>query len=224
VTTVPLLAALLLPLAAGVPDPPDGGRVVDQVVAVVATRGREARVVTLTKVVEEGRIALVSRGGIEAAFAPLDGDVLRASLDWYVDQLLLHEEAVRLQVFEVDRAAAQSELARFKGEFASPAGFKAFLHEIAATEEDLTAILRRSLRVRRYLESRLGRLGPSKGEVEAWYAAHQDEYAGRPLSEVSDGIAARLASARADAETKALLADLRGRADIRVLVDLGARP
>ena len=61
-------------------------------------------------------------------------------------------------------------------------------------------------------------------QLESFYAAHATEYGGRPLSEVSDEIAARLAAARADAETKALLADLRGRADIRILVDLGARP
>jgi hypothetical protein len=60
--------------------------------------------------------------------------------------------------------------------------------------------------------------------VEAWYQAHASEYGGRSLSEVSDEIAARLAASRADAETRALLADLRNRADIRILVDLGARP
>jgi hypothetical protein len=194
------------------------------VVAVVATRGREARVVTRSKVAEEGRIALVSRGGIEAASAPLDGMVLRASLDWYVDQILLHDEAVRLQVFEVERDAALAELARFKAAFATPGAFKAFLHAIDATEEDLTTTLRRSLRVRRYLESRLGRLRPGAREVEAWYQAHASEYAGRTLPEVADEITARLAASRADAETKTLLADLRNRADIRILVDLGAGP
>lgn len=219
-----LAAILLVPLAAAGVDAPDGGSVVDEVVAVVATRGREAHVITRSKVAEEGRIALVSRGGIEAATGVLDGAVLRASLDWYVDQLLLHEEATRLQVFEVDREAALAELARFKAEFRSPQDFKGFLFEIDATEEELAAILRRSLRVRRYLESRLGRIRPSPREIEAWYAAHVSDYGGRPLAEVTDEISARLASGRADTETKALLADLRGRADIRVLVDLGARP
>jgi hypothetical protein len=223
-TKCAILAALLVPLAAGGVDAPSGGRVVDEVVAVVATRGREASVVTLSKVAEEGRIALVSRGGIEAASAPLDGTVLRASLDWYVDQLLLHEEAVRLKVFEVDREAAVAELARFKAEFATPKDFKAFLFAIDATEEDLATTLRRSLRVRRYLESRLGRLRPAPREVEAWYQAHASDYVGRTLPEASDEIATRLASSRADAETKALLADLRNRADIRILVDLGAGP
>ena len=219
-----LVAVLLAPLAAGATDIPAGGRVVDSVVAVVAARGREARVVTLSKVTEEGRIALISRGGIEAATAVLDGAVLRASLDWYVDQLLLHEEAVRLQVFEVERDAAVAELARFKAEFATPLEFKAFLFEIDATEEELTSTLRRSLRVRRYLESRLGRLRPTPRDIEAWYQAHAAEYGGRPLAEVTEEIAARLSAARADGETKALLADLRRRADIRILVDLSARP
>jgi hypothetical protein len=219
-----LVAVLLAPLAAVAVEPPGGGRVVDEVVAVVASRGRDARVVTRTKVAEEGRIALVSRGGIEAAFAPLDGAVLRASLDWYVDQLLLHEEAVRIQVFEVDPDAAVAELKRFKAEFATAKDFKAFLHQIDATEEELTSTLRRSLRVRRYLESRLGRLRPTTREIEAWYEAHAADYGGRPLAEVTDEITARLTAARADVETKALLRDLRGRADIRILVDLDADP
>ena len=218
-----LVAVLIAPLAAGAADIPAGGRVVDTVVAVVATRGRDARIITLSKVAEEGRIALVSRGGIEAATSVLDGAVLRASLDWYVDQLLLHEEAVRLQVFEVDRDEAVAELTRFKAEFATPREFKAFLFEIDATEEELTATLRRNLRVRRYLESRLGRTRPAPRDVEAWYQAHSAEYQGRPLTQVDEEITARLTAARADAETKALLADLRRRADIRILVDLGAR-
>jgi hypothetical protein len=223
--------ALALAAAGGAATPfpgrtaePPGGQIVDQVVAVVGTRAGEARVITLTKVTEEGRIALVSRGGTEAAFARLDGAVLRASLDWYVDQLLLHDEAVRLQVFEVDQATALAELARFKAEFPDPKNYKAFLVEIDVGEEDLLASLRRSIRVRRYLESRMGRLRASPGEVAAWYAAHAAEFGGRTLAEVSDEIAARLSASRADAETKVLLADLRGRADIRVLVDLGARP
>jgi hypothetical protein len=207
------------------PEPrPPGGRIVDEVVAVVGTRAGEARVITLSTVAEEGRIALVSRGGTEAAFAPLDGAVLRASLDWYVDQLLLHEEAVRLQVFEVDAAAVQAELTRFKGEFRRPADYQAFLVAIDATEDDLAAILRRTLRVRRYLDSRLGRLRASPKEIEAWYRSHPEEVAGRSLDEVSDQIAVRLATARADAETRGLLAELRARADIRILVDLGSRP
>lgn len=217
------LLLLLAPLAAAA-QTPAGGRVVDEVVAVVATRGQEARIVTLSRVAEQGRIALVSRGGVDAAFAPLDGAVLKASLDWYVDQLLLHDEAARLQVFEVEPGEARAELDRFRAAFRSPRDFAAFLAAIDATEEELSATLRRMLRVRRYLESRLGRLRPSSADVEAWYRAHAADYGGRPLADVQDEIRARLVAARADAETRGMLADLRSRADIRILVDLGARP
>jgi hypothetical protein len=40
---------------------------------------------------------------------------------------------------------------------------------------------------------------------------------------VTDEIAARLSAGKAATETRALLADLRSRADVRILVDLGAR-
>ena len=219
-----LVLAALVPLLSAAAEVPSGERVVDEVVAVVATRGREGRVITLSQVAEEGRIALVSRGGVEAAFAPLGGAVLRASLDWYVDQILLLDEAVRLQVFEVDRAAAQAELTRFKAAFRSPKDFQAFLYQIDSSEDDLTNVLRRSIRVRRYLESRLGRTRPSARDIQAWYDAHATEYGGLPLADVKDDVASRIIAARADSETKALLAELRSRADVRILVDLGARP
>jgi hypothetical protein len=86
------------------PGAPPEGRLVEEVAAVVRPRSGEARVITLTKVSEEGRIALVSHGGLDAAFRPLDAAALRASLEYYIDQVLLHEEAVRLNIFEVDRA------------------------------------------------------------------------------------------------------------------------
>jgi hypothetical protein len=103
---VPGAAAAGSPVPAPPVTPPAGGRLVEEVAAVVRPRAGEARIITLTKVAEEGRIALVAHGGLDAAFRPLDGAALRASLEYYIDQLLLHEEAVRLNIFEVDRAEA----------------------------------------------------------------------------------------------------------------------
>ena len=59
------------------------------------------RVVTLTKLVEEARIALVSRGATAAATGPLDRAALRAALEWLLDQMLVADEAARLQLDEV---------------------------------------------------------------------------------------------------------------------------
>lgn len=174
---------------------------------------------TLTKVAEEGRVALVSRGGLEAAFRPLDAGAMRASLDWYVDQLLLAAEAVRLRVFEVDRPDALAALARFKEVFPRSDDYRAFLHELDITEEELLGTLRRMLRVRRYLESRLGRIRVSDGEAEAWYRGHPSAFGGAPFANVKDAVKARMVEDRVDAETRSLLADLRARSEIRVLYD-----
>lgn len=197
------------------------GRIVEEVVAVVRPRTGEPRVITLTKVSEEGRIALVSHGGLEAAFRPLDAAALRASLEYLIDQILLHEEAVRLKIFEVDRADAQAALARFQAVFARPEDYQAFLHSLDVTEEELLSVLRRVVRVRRYLESRLGRLRPSDAEAEAWYRAHAGEFGGQPYAAVRETVVGRMVDERADAEAKGVIADLRSRADIRVLVTFG---
>lgn len=193
------------------------GRVVEEVVAVVRTAGGEARVVTLTRVDEAGRIALVSRGGLEAAYRPLDAAALQASLEWYIDQVLLHDEAARLDVFDVDRAEAAAALARFKDVFPRPEDYRAFLASLEIDEEELQDVLRRMLRVRRYLESRLGRIRVSEADLEAWHRRHPGEFGGRPLAEVRESVRARVVDERVDAETRAILADLRARSDIRVL-------
>lgn len=199
------------------PSEPVPGGVVEEVVAVVRPPGGEARVITLTKVAEAGRIALVSRGGLEAAYRPLDAAALHASLEWYVDQVLLHDEAARLDVFEVDRADALASLARFREVFPRPEDYRAFLAALEIDEEELLGVLRRMLRVRRYLESRLGRVRVTDPDAEAWYRRHAAEMGDRPLAEVKDVVRARIVEERVDAETRALLADLRSRSDIRVL-------
>ena len=95
--------------------PPARGQpaLVEEVVAVVRGPGApKARIVTLTRLEEEARIALVSRGAIGAAVAPLDRAALRAALVWLVDQTLLGDEAARLQVFEVEQADLDAEVQR----------------------------------------------------------------------------------------------------------------
>jgi hypothetical protein len=161
---VPSLAAALL-LAAAAPAtaeaaeaarPGDGGwRIREEVVALVRGPGAaQPRALTLTRLEDEARIALVSRGATAAADAPLDREVLRAALDWLVDQTLLGDEATRLQVIDVEPAEVEAELRRFQERFADAAAYRAFLDRLELPEEELDAILHRTLRVARYVESR----------------------------------------------------------------------
>jgi hypothetical protein len=197
--------------------------VVEEVVAVVRNpAGAPPRIVTLTKLVEEARIALVARGATEAATRPLDAAALRAALEWHLDELLVADEAARLAVEEVDRAAVEGELRRFEARFASPAAYRAFLAATELTEEEVAATLARGLRVRRYVERRVGRaVRVTDDEVDAWLRARGAEPAEGPAR---DAARARLAEERAEAHVKELLAELRARADVRILDPLRGAP
>src|SRR5512138_642935 len=122
-------APLLLALALAAPSPTPA-RVVDEVVAVVRNpASAPPRAVTLSKLTEEARIALVSRGATAAATGPLDAAALRAALDWLLDQMLLADDAARLRLDEVPREDVLGELRRFQAQFPSPQGYARFLRE-----------------------------------------------------------------------------------------------
>jgi hypothetical protein len=213
VAMFPLLAAALL--AAQAPAPRDA-RVVEEIVAVVRNPpGAAPRVVTLTKLAEEARIALVSRGAVDAASRPLDAEALRAALDWLLDQMILADEAARLGLEEVDRDAVGAALRRFRGQFPSPAAYARFLETSELTEEELSATLARMVRVERYVQSRVGRAARvSDEEVTRYLEAHGARADPGPAR---DAARAQLEEEQVRAQVGALLAELRGRADLRVL-------
>ncbi|BDG08059.1 SurA N-terminal domain-containing protein [Anaeromyxobacter paludicola] len=219
--------ALFLALAAGPAparpaDPPAAPLPADEVVAVIRTStGAPPTVVTLSRLGEEARIALVSRGALGAAAAALDRPALRAALDWLVDQTLLSDEAARLDVFRVEPAEAAAEVRRFQERFPSLAEYRAFLARNDLAEEELAAVLRRTLRVERYVQGRLSRAARvTDAEVEAAWR-ERPELARRPLDQQRAAIRARLAEDRTRAELRALLGELRARAEVRLLDPLG---
>ena len=213
VAMFPLLAAALL--ATQAPAPRDA-RVVEEIVAVVRNPpGAAPRVVTLTKLAEEARIALVSRGAVDAASRPLDAEALRAALDWLLDQMILADEAARLGLEEVDRDAVGAALRRFRGQFPSPAAYARFLETSELTEEELSATLARMVRVERYVQSRVGRAARvSDEEVTRYLEAHGARADPGPAR---DAARAQLEEEQVRAQVGALLAELHGRADLRVL-------
>lgn len=214
----PLLLLALLPLgpaAARAAPPLRDPQIVEQVVAVVRTpASTQPRVITLTRLQEEARIALVSRGATGAAEGDLDAPALSAGLEWLIDQILLLDEVVRLQVFEVERSDVLEELRRFQARFASAAAYRAFLTRCDVTEEELLVVLRRTLRVQRYVDSRVSGAGRVR---DADVDRYLQERGLDPRAAVRDTIRAELAERRTQREVKALLAELRSRATIRVL-------
>ncbi|MBK9518844.1 MAG: hypothetical protein IPO09_16135 [Anaeromyxobacter sp.] len=208
-----VLAMLLLSTLAA---PPVEGRVVERIVAVVRNpAGAAPRPLTLTRLVEEARVALVGQGALEAAEAPLDEAALRAALRWLVDQWLVADEAARLKVDDVAREDAQAALRRFRDRFAGEEAYRRFLARADLAEEEVAQSLLRDLKVRRYLDSRVGRSARvTEAEVDAALAA---QGAGGGDEAARQQARGRLAGEKAGAQARQLLADLRSRADVRVL-------
>ncbi len=208
---------LLLLAAAPLARPANAGEVLERVVAVVRNPASAApRPLTLTRLDEEARVTLVSQGAMQAAFAPLDTAARRAALRWLLDQWLVADEAARLKVDEVPRQEVQGALEAFRRRFASEGEYRRFLATLELQEEELATILGRGLRVQRFIDSRLGRSSRvSEDEVSRWLAG-QGTLAPTPAER--DAARVRVAAERAQGQVKQLLAELRSRADIRVLV------
>jgi hypothetical protein len=203
--------ALALVLAA-----PAGGAVVEEVVAVVRNPpSAPARVVTLTKVAEEARIVLVSRGATAAATGPLDRAALRAALEWLLDQMLVSDEAAKLRLDEVDQEVVRAELRRFQERFAARTEYEAFLARWELSEDELAATLARMVRVERYVKSRVG--GGARledDEVDRWL---RERGAAGASPAARAAARDRLVEERAAASVRQLLLDLRSRAEIRIV-------
>jgi len=212
-------AAVLSGAAAGPPQ----GAVVEKVVAVIRNpAGSAPRIVTLTRLVEEARIALVGRGALDAASKPIDGPALRATLEWLVDETLVADEAARLRLDELDRDTLAAEVKRFAARFPSEAEYRRFLEATDLGEEELAASLARGLRVRRYLESRVGRVTRvSDADLDRAMAERGVASASPALREAVRG---DLVEARARAQAREMVAELRSRADVRVLERFDAQP
>jgi len=215
-----MLAILLL---ATLSASPAEGRVVEQIVAVLRNpAGAQPRPIMLTRLTQEARVALVGQGALEAAAAPLDDAALRAALRWLVDQLLVADEAARLQVDEVVRDDLLAAERRFRERFPAEAAYRRFLAAADLTEEDLQVALARDLKVQRYLDSRVGRSSRVSDEEVARFLGGQ----GATLESAGarESVRARLASEKAHVQVRQFVADLRTRADVRVLVPALAGP
>lgn len=211
------------PADARPPAPPrDEGRVVEEIVAVVRNPpSSPPRVVTLTKLVEEARIVLVSRGATAAATAPLDRAALRAALGWLLDQMIVSDEAAKLRLDEVEREAVVAEVRRFQARFPSPAAYQRFLAQNELPEEELAATLARTMRVERYVQSRVGRSGrAADDEVDRWLRERGAPAAAAPTREAARS---QLSEEKAQAQVRELLSELRSRAEIRIVGQLGQR-
>lgn len=153
------LVAALLSAAVATPSAP-AAEVLDRVVAVV-----EGQVISQSELEFEARVALVQRGGLEAAEAPLDDATLKAALELSIAHRLQVREAERLQAFLVDEGELERALGAFKARFASDGELDRFLARQEADLATLVGVLARRVRAEKILDSKI-RLKAQVSEVE----------------------------------------------------------
>lgn len=173
----------------------------------------EGKVIAYSQLQFEARVLLVAAGGVQAAFSPLDQDVLDASLRAVVDQRLALLEADKLEAYPLEPGELERAIAAFRGRFESETRFADFLGGHEADLNDLAEVLRRSLRAQRALEGKLRlRAQVSESEAKAWRASHPE------LKDATvEKVRAMLVQQRFGDLVKKELADRRRQVDVRLL-------
>lgn len=219
-----ILLAIALALAAGpvqaAPAPVETGRLVDRVVATIAFGDAHSRIlITLSDLELEARVALISRGAVLAADAPLPPDTLAATLEWSIAEHLILAEAEQLAVAVAEGSELEEALHSFRDRLGEGA-YERFLARWEVEPTDLLRLMRRRIVVDRYLASRL-RLAPGISEQEL-RAAYESEQREATFAEARGSLLVRLEQDRREAIVGSLVRDLRGRAQVRVLHSFGA--
>jgi hypothetical protein len=191
-----------------------GARLIDSVVALV---GR--RVITLSQLRTEARVALADHAALEAAQGTLQSAVLGSTLEYIISEDLVEEEASRLQVFPVTLAECQIAEEGLAARFPTRDAFESFLSHFDIDHERLRAILQRKLRASRYLENRLRiQSQPTDVEVDALLASGTED----PTVPRERSLAkAYLQRQKYQILATALVQELRARADVRILSSFG---
>ncbi len=208
---------LLCALPAGAAPAAAGGELVDEVVAVV-----NRHVLTRSELMEEAWLVLVDRRGQAGLERELTPGFLRQVLDMRINQEVLLDEARRLALPAVTDEEREALLAGFRQRFADGEAYLRFLLRYGLSEQGVVEVLVRHLRVERLKEARLRALGDVTPEaVEAYYEAHRVDFGGAPLAAVADAIRHRLGAGGRERELARWVWELRKRAAVKVLVELG---
>jgi hypothetical protein len=186
----------------------EGRKLVDEVVAVV-----DAHSITLSELSAETRIHLVEQQGAQLAQAAPDRPLLAASLRRLIEERVVLAEVDRLRLFDLDRPEVDGALARFRSRFATAEAYDRFLAQIEMTGDEVASVLSRELRVARYLDNRL-KLTAQLRESEV--AEAMRTYPGADREEIRR----KLAREKYERLLEGLLADLRRRADVRIVDSL----
>ncbi len=200
ILTALLVIALLFPFALQ-------AELVDRIVATVNTD-----VITASEL--SAAVALNQRLGN----ADKDRTALEATtLEGLINRRLLVQEAHRLKFVEVSEQDIGAEVENVVKRFASEKEFSDFLAGLDMTRQELARMLGEQLLAERFVEKKVGLfVRVSREEEESYFNGHAAEFKDKRFPDVQKMILALLTEQKMGLQLTQYLAELRGRADIRI--------
>lgn len=200
VRTTLLVIVLLFPFALQ-------AELVDRIVATVNTE-----VITASEL--SCAVALNQRLGN----ADTDRIALEATtLGGLINRRLLVQEAHRLKFVEVSEQELSAEVENVAKRFASDKEFSDFLARLDMTRQDLARMLGEQLLAERFVEKKVGLyVRVSREEAESYFNGHAAEFKDKRFQDVQKMVLALLTEQKMGLQLAQYLAELRGRADIRI--------
>jgi hypothetical protein len=139
------------------------------------------------------------------------------TLEGLINRKLLLQEARRLRFVEIAPEDVAVEAEKLKTRLGSEKALSDFLGRLGMTRAELNRMLGERLLVERFIEKKISLLARvSHNEAQAYFDGHPGEFKGRRFSEVQKKIVAALTDQKVGRQVDEYLAELRGRAEIRI--------
>ena len=139
------------------------------------------------------------------------------TLDGLITRRLLIQEARRLRFVEVSDLELSAELENLRKRFASDKAFNDFPAGLDMTPQELAHMVRERLVVERFVEKKVGLfVRVSREEAQSYFNEHAPEFKGKRFQDVQKMILALLTEQKLGQQLDQYLAELRGKADIRI--------
>lgn len=139
------------------------------------------------------------------------------TLDGLINRRLLVQEAHRLKFVEVTEQELSAEVEHVAKRFSSDKEFGDFLAALDMTRQDLARMLGEQLLVERFVEKKVGLfVRVTREEAESYFNEHAAEFKDKRFQDVQKMISALLTEKKMGLQLAQYLAEVRGRANIRI--------
>lgn len=140
-----------------------------------------------------------------------------ATLEGLINRRLLVQEAHRLTFVEVSEQELSAEVEKIAKRFVSDKEFGDFLAGLDMTRQELARMLGEQLLVERFAEKKVGlSVRVSREEAQLYFNEHEAEFKDKHFQDVQKMILSLLTEQKIGLQLDQYLAELRGKADIRI--------